>query len=284
MESFLIEQINNLGLTLSYNLASSIIFALDNDLRKINNFLDSVTLDKKFDLIKEINEEYINNTLRSIGKKYCYDKSINNLKKFIVEKQSLKKCIDKYNGDKFLVPFMIHENYSNLLFKNEKDNKLCLKKMQKVSNNLATNDVIQNNIFEKQSWDLNDYGAIMTIMTLNVHMQDYRENINKDELSFTTLLNKVSLYYTNRKVIQSIKSNLYYDLPIFYYIIDVLENKIDYIKKYKKNDYSLIVDTIKEFELTPDDIDYIYRLSRWDRDEKKKGYNSKIKGCVKKLL
>ena len=156
--------------------------------------------------------------------------------------------------------------------------------MQKVSNNLATNDVIQNNIFEKQSWDLNDYGAIMTIMTLNVHMQDYREKINKDELSFTTLLNKVSLYYTNRKVIQSIKSNLYYDLPIFYYIIDVLENKIDYIKKYKKNDYSLIVDTIKEFELTPDDIDYIYRLSRWDRDEKKKGYNSKIKGCVKKLL
>ena len=90
LESFLIEQINNLGLTLSYNLASSIIFALDNDLRKINNFLDSITLDKKFDLIKEIIAEYINNTLRSIAKKYCYDKSINNLKKFIVEKQSLK--------------------------------------------------------------------------------------------------------------------------------------------------------------------------------------------------
>lgn len=284
LENFLIEQISILQLNINYSLASYIVFSLENDLRKINNFLESVYLDKKFDLVKEINKEYIDITLRSIGKKYCYDKSINNLKKFIVEEQSLKSCIDKYNGDKFLVPFMIHENYSNLLYKNEKDNKVFLKKLKKVSNNLAINDVIQNNIFEKQSWDLNDYGAIMTIMTLNVHMKDYRDKINKDELAFTTLLNKVSLYYTNRKVIQSIKSNLNYDLPIFYYIIDTLENKIDHIKKNKKNDYSLIVETIKEFELTPDDVDYIYRLSRWDRDEKKKGYNSKIKSCVKKLI
>lgn len=290
LEKYVLESLNKINLEINYQQSERIVEFLNEDIRKINNTIESLFLEY-FDIEhkhKLSNEEIIKQ-LNIIGKKNCYDKSIINLKKFFVEDVSLKTCISKYNGDKFLVPFMIHENFPNMIYENEKNQDIIINYLIKVSDNLSKNDIIQNNIFEKQSWDLNDYGAIFTIYTLNVYLSKYKDNYKENEkknenLDFTTLLNKVSLFYTNRKVIQNIKINLFYDIPIFYFITDTIENMIETQNKNKNQLYMNIYNFIKMFNINPDDVDLIYRISRWDRDEKKKSYNSKIKLSIKKIM
>ena len=185
----------------------------------------------------------------------------------------------------FYIHFLIHENYLySIILKLPLDEQL--KYLKNVSEKLSKNDVIQNVIFEKQLWELNNNSAILTVANTNIKHQnllkEYKISNDYNKRKYTTLLNKVSLYYTNRKVFNTILRT--YGLDIFeaYLLSEII---CGYIKeKNKENNIDNIVKIIRQLDIKAETIDLLVRIYKFDNIDMKKFYTCKFKNDMKKKL
>ena len=254
---------------------------IDLDFRKIELFLKNLLL--LFG--NKINHENIKYILETFIKKNANEKTIDNLTEIFNKELNIKESINKFYSDKFLYPFLIHENYLySIILKLPLDEQL--KYLRNVSEKLSKNDVIQNVIFEKQLWELNNNSAILTVANTNINhrnlLEEHNIENNYSKRKYTTLLNKVSLYYTNRKVFNTILKD--YGLDIFeaYLLSEII---CGYIKeKNKEKNIENIVKIIKDLNLKPETIDLLVRIYKFDNVDMKKFYTCKFKNDLKKKL
>jgi hypothetical protein len=258
---------------------------LDQDIRKYNHILEDLLLIKK----GKITDENIAFVIDTFSNKSGDNKINENLEKFFTQKISVKDNIEMYYSDKFLFSFLIHENYPyNIGLKIKNEDKLEF--LAEVSENLAINDVVQNLIFERQLWELNINSGLLTNVNTNFkHNEILKRNKGSKpdfkKRKYTTLLNKVSLYFTNRKVINQILykygNNNNDAFFLSEYICDIIKlidksNLEEEIKKY-------LIPILKKMELTSDDIDLLLRLNKLEEDDIKKIYTMKYKTTLKSL-
>jgi len=273
------------GLYLTEKQKKYILDRLDYDLRKYNYILEDVMLISKDR--KNIRDEDIEFVVQTFSNKSGDDKINENLETIFTRDLTTRECIDKYYSDKFLFSFLIHENYPyNIGAKVRNEDKNLF--LAEVSRNLADNDVVQNLIFEKQLWDLNINSALLTNVNTNfLHREIMRENKNpKFEFSrrkYTTLLNKVSLYFTNRKVINQILQKYGNNNSDAFYLSEFL---CDCLKKIDKKNLEeemekYVMSILAQMEMTSEDVDLVLRLNKLEEDDIKKIYTTKYKNFVK---
>ena len=236
----------------------------------------------------KIRDENIDLVVNTFSNKTMDDKVSENLEMIFTKELKVGECIDKYYCDKFLFSFLIHENYLyNIGEGISSADKMIF--LAKISKHLADNDVIQNLIFEKQLWELNINSAILTNVNTNfLHTQMKKKSKKKitfTKRKYTTLLNKVSLYFTNRKVINQIlykygnnNNDAFYLSEYLCDIIKLLDKKNleEDMKKY-------LIPIVKKLELTSDDVDLLLRLNKLEDDDIKKIYTTKYKTMLKSL-
>lgn len=272
--------INNISLTKKQK--DRMLKVMDRDIRKYNYILDDILMISK-GTIKDRDIDFV---LDTFSGKSGDEKLSENLEKIFTQELTVKDNINMYFGDKFLFSFEIHENYPYNMGKKLKNNdKLYL--LASTSEDLANNDVVQNLIFEKQLWDLNINSAILTNLNTNFR---HRRVIGKNKIDFvrrkyTTLLNKVSLYYTNRKVINSVMhkygNNTNDALILSEFICDILK-EIDK-KELESEMERYLFPILKRLDMTSDDVDLLIRLNKLDDEDIKKVYTTRYKNIVKNL-
>ena len=163
-----------------------------------------------------------------------------------------------------------------------------LRFLSEISKNLADNDVVQNLIFEKQLWDLNINSALLTNANTNfLHREIMNSNKNPkfefNRRKYTTLLNKVSLYFTNRKVINQILHKYGNNNGDAFYLSEFLCDCLKRIdkKNLEEDMEKYILPILKKMDMTSEDVDLILRLNKLEEDDIKKIYTTKYKNFVK---
>ena len=263
-----------------------ILKKIDKDLTKYNHLLDDLLLitDEK------IKDEDIELVIETFSNKSADARLSENLERLFGGKLTVEENVNMYYGDKFLFSFLVHENYPYNIGQRIK-NEDKLEFLDYVSESLADNDVVQNMIFERQFWDLNMNSAMLTNVNVNFKHQEILERHKNLKLKFAkrkyaTLLNKVSLYFTNRKVINQVLIKYGNKANDAFYLSEFI---CDILKKIERKDMEqemdkYLIPLLKKLELTSEEVDLLLRLNKLDEVDIKKIYTAKYKNYVKQCL
>ena len=110
--------------------------------------------------------------------------------------------IKLYESEKVLLPLMIHENYLKKILNKSKDSwQNIIYNIVKISDSISRGDNIETSIYTDQNWYLQNihgfYTCLNTSFWINKNNSNYK--INKEDIKFSSDLNKTSLKNINRK-------------------------------------------------------------------------------------
>ena len=184
---------------------------------------------------KIINSDIFNKFKLTYKEKEENIQLIESTKRLISHKITFNECDILFDVDCLLTPLMIYHNSINYI-KNTEDNlKKKLDIYKNVLKSLCIHDTIQTNIFELQDWDqLYDIASIYGSFIPNYYFNKLK---NKKEINieFTSLLNKISQMYVNKKLLNSAKysiGKINYDNDEIIYLTEIVSH---YFDNYKDN-------------------------------------------------
>jgi hypothetical protein len=171
----------------------------------------------------------------SFDKKFEDVQLIDSTKLLLTNKMEICKSQLLFDIDCLLTPLMIYHNSLNYIKNCEDPSKNKLKTYKDILESLCIHDTIQTNIFEAQDWnELYDIASIYGSSLPNFYFTQLK---NKKDITveFTSLLNKISQMYVNKKLLNSAKysiGKLNYDNDEIIYITEIISN---YFDNYKVN-------------------------------------------------
>jgi hypothetical protein len=123
----------------------------------------------------------------------------------------MDECLRLYGGEKVILPLMIHQNYPKCLteYKNNEPDVLSL--ATKLSESISTGDIIENNIYSDQNWDMQDVHCFYTCINPAYNLTNAKINANPEylklHLDFPNDLNRTSIKKINKRNV--INANVY---------------------------------------------------------------------------
>lgn len=305
------------------NVNSIILNHCQNDFRRILNLMYDIVyavVGKENEITMKVINEYCN-----ISKSKDIDFILFNISEEILYKyDGIEFILSQHEKEKTLLPLMMHEHYLNIikqrhknlniretfgysseiceniinkkLFENNEQMnglnnyknsnvKLDFNKINKISNALSYGDIIENNIYGDQLWDIQElhgfYSCVMVSYLLNSDYTYGKQNYDNYEVKFITDLNKTSLKNINKKNILSVIN------------IDKLFTNMeinDYLNMCQILQYLINTDKIDECKIKIDGynikkIEQLELLLKMDKIcYEKTNIKSKYKEQIKKLL
>lgn len=169
---------------------------------------------------------------------------IDSTKMLLSEKMDIAKSQLLFDIDCLLTPLMIYHNSIDYIKNCEESPKTKLSIYKNVLDSLCIHDTIQTNIFEVQDWD--ELYHIASFFGASVPNQYFNRLTNKKptNVEFTSLLNKMSQMFVNKKMLNSAKYSLEkisYDLDEIIYITEILSFYFDNF--IQSNDSSITDDS-----------------------------------------
>jgi DNA polymerase III gamma/tau subunit len=182
----------------------SIIQYASFDIRKILSILYDFSYKYRN---KTINANILSKTFKILLKNNIKIEVFNMALNFFNNTHSINEIINLYNKDKHILPYMIHENYINVIF-NKKTNKINkLKKICECANNMSQFEKFDTYMYN----DLlnSDYNIINIYAINNCLFNDSLNNAIRIEkiLKHTTIKNKIGNHFKNKKEINSLILN-----------------------------------------------------------------------------
>jgi DNA polymerase III delta prime subunit len=227
-------------------LIDKIIELSQNDVRRLINLLQELSLNYNNLITKKNIEEFINKTREKDIDIGLFNSTVQIINNYL----PYDSIIKLYETEKVLLPLMIYENYLKKM--NTENN---INNIRNISNSISIGDNIETSIYTDQNWYLqNIHGFFSCINTSYwINKNNSKSEIDIDDIKFSSDLNKTSLKNINKKNINNLskvinnKSNQ--EILMLNKICNhLIENNkeqelIDILKSYNKNI------TIKEIEL-----------------------------------
>jgi hypothetical protein len=184
---------------------------------------------------KEINEDIFNNFKNAYSQKEEHIQLLDSTNILITKKTSINHCQIYFDIDCLLIPLMLYHNSINFI-KNTEDKPIKkLSVYKNILDSLCVHDTIQTNIFEVQDWDeLYDIAAIYGSAIPNYYFNQLK-NVKELNIEFTSLLNKISQMYVNKKLLNGAKvstGKLNLDNDEIIYLTEIMSH---YFNEYKTN-------------------------------------------------
>ena len=253
------------------------------DIRRLINLLYDIYISHKDELITlEIIEKIMLTFIKKDVDVQIFDMTWNILNTSLTN----ETLLNYYDADRLLLPMMIHENYINSI-NNRIDNKK-FEMVRECSEALINNDIFQTAIYEHQLWEISDSTAISFCMHMNKIGKMHKCLTKTDKINYTVLLNKISLYHTNKKLINSLNSKL--NINLTFTEIYFLSENIIYNLFNKNGNKKKLVDIIKHYNLKidskekRDDIGLLIRINKLNKYDIKYKYTTKIKKEIIELI
>ena len=185
---------------------------------------------------KKITDKLFENTTKFCGRKEQDIQLKDSTRILMTEKLSIQTSQLYFDIDCLLTPLMLYHNSLDYIKNSEETSKTKLSTFKSVLESLCMHDTIQTNIFEVQDWDeLYPIAAIYGSSIPNYYLSNLKTK-NKDiDIEFTSLLNKISQMFVNKKLLNSAKFSLgkiNYDTDEIIYITEIMSH---YFENYKLN-------------------------------------------------
>lgn len=215
----------------------------------------------------------IDDTIRNYGERVFENESFHNIKYIfntdISVEENKKEVLSCINSDPFLMPYLVYENYSNIIFdKNKnnivKNNKHIIDGLIKCSNIFNECNKYWDRVYTRHEYDFSDNLSYLSSIGVLYNMSKIPNTIKKNKdnkIEYSTLLNKTSLLQKRNKKLRmsSINNNLNmipkdikYIAEYLYHCLDlndykkiaeiVIKYNIPYIEKSSKNKVKYILD------------------------------------------
>ena len=196
-----------------------------------------------------INKEFFDSYTTAYDTKMEDIQLINSTKLLFIEKMNVHKSQLMFDIDCLLTPLMIYHNSINYVKNCEDTSKQKLSSYKNILESLCIHDTIQTNIFEIQDWnELYDIASIYGATLPNFHCTQLK-NKKEVNIEFTSLLNKISQMYVNKKLLNGAKyslGKLNYDNDEIIYITEIISNYFDEYKNSLEEDEELEKPTTKK--------------------------------------
>lgn len=184
---------------LDKNIIQDIINSCQKDVRKLililkdlkYTFNEKITINKYLKYKEYTNEKIKNYNVIETTKKVL--NNYNNLNNF-----------NFYNTEKVILPLMLYENYLEK-FKLSSKKKDILNYIIKISNFISKGDIIETNIYTDQNWYLQNIHGFYTCLNTSYWINKNNDKqLYKNEIKFSSDLNKTSLRNINKKNINNL--------------------------------------------------------------------------------
>jgi hypothetical protein len=181
----------------------------------------------------EINKDMFDHFKNAYSEKEEHIQLLDSTRILITKKVSINHSQIYFDIDCLLIPLMLYHNSINFI-KNTEDKPLKkLNVYKNVLESLCIHDTIQTNIFEVQDWDeLYDIASIYGSAIPNYYFNELK-NVKDVNIEFTSLLNKISQMYVNKKLLNSAKistGKINLDSDEIIYLTEIISN---YFNEYK---------------------------------------------------
>ena len=227
-------------------IIDKIIDLSQNDVRRLINLLQELSLNYNNFITEQNIEEFINKTREKDIDIGLFNSTVQLINNYL----PYDNIIKLYETEKVLLPLMIYENYLKKM--NSENN---INNIRNISNSISIGDNIETSIYTDQNWYLQNIHGFFTCINTSywINKNNLKNQINIDDIKFSSDLNKTSLKNINRKNINNLskiinnKSNQ--EILMLNKICNhLIENNkeqelIDILQSYNKNI------TIKEIEL-----------------------------------
>jgi DNA polymerase III delta prime subunit len=161
---------------------------------------------------------------------------IQSTKILLHNKLEVAQCEMYFDVDCLLTPLMIYHNSIDFIKNTEDTSNKKLSCYKNILESLCIHDTIQTNIFEVQDWDeLYHIAAFYGAAVPNYHFNLLKTKKKTVEIQFTSLLNKISQMYVNKKLLNGAKfsiGKLNYDTNEIIYLTEIMSK---YFDNYKSN-------------------------------------------------
>lgn len=253
---------------LTDEMKTVIIKNADGDIRKMLIVMQNLYNHAQF------SEELTEDTVFAMSAKEV-DSQIYDLTDEIINgADDIDECLKNYHYSKFLLPFMVHENYQSAILKKNGEK---VEAIVKCSNILSDGDVLQNYIYKNQCWEqLTDYSGIYScyIPNILINRHDKQTRMKKESINYTSLSSKVSYYKSNMKNIKEIKMKYNLNIDEIFMLSElILANMLD-----KQPGDQKIFEILNKygFESTKE-IDQLLRINKYNKQDLKKQLTTKFK-------
>lgn len=256
-----------------------------NDFRRMLNMMYDIThalVGNKKEINVKILSEYCNISKDKDVDFILFDTSEDILYNY----KGIEYILNQHEKEKTLLPLMMHEHYVNVLKndddKNDDGKNIDYEKINKISEYLSYGDIIENNIYGDQLWDIQELHGFYSCVQVS-HLLNYQceHKETRHKIGFITDLNKTSLKNINKKNITSVTNidKLFVGMKMCDYMnmCHILQhlmntNKIDELKK-KIEGYK-----IKKVE----NIELLLKIDKINNE--KINIKTKYKDQIKKIL
>jgi hypothetical protein len=203
------------------------------DLRQLMQILNDLLSMSESKNLQELDMELFKSYTCTFDTKIEDIQLIDSTKLLLTNKMEISKSQILFDIDCLLTPLMIYHNSINYIKNCEDSPKQKLSIYKNILDSLCIHDTIQTNIFEIQDWnELYDIASIYGSCIPNYYSTQLK-NKKDFNIEFTSLLNKISQMYVNKKLLNSAKyslGKLNYDNDEIIYITEIISNYFDNYK------------------------------------------------------
>ncbi len=161
-----------------------------NDIRRLVSIISDAA--KIFG--KKITRDDLDKYLDKIIKKDVESELYSTTHDMLFDYEDIPQCFKSYNTEKVLMPLMIQQNYCTVI-----NRKKCIEEIRTISDLLSCGDVIENNIYSEQNWDIQDIHGLYTCVYPCYILNKIKDKKSNQQIVFTTDLNKTSIKNINKK-------------------------------------------------------------------------------------
>ena len=174
-----------------------------------------------------ISIEQFLNFQQNVTKKNTEQNLFNSIHNILVKFDNVNSTMNVYDGDRCLVPMMIHQNYIKYINVKQTDNFTKLKVGAMVLNNIIDTDIIDHYIHNYQLWYLQKFNGINYCCKTSYLLNQLKSlDTTPYNIEFTHLLSKSALQYFNYQNNLLLKNIFGINKNNILYIIDIILNNI----------------------------------------------------------
>lgn len=191
-------------------------------------------------ILQDLQTNYNHNISNAEFDEYCIfskkkDSDIDIFKasaSMITKFQNIDECIRLYEGEKVIIPLMMHQNFVKCINKFYPYKTKAINLAYEIAISMAKGDLIENYIYSDQNWDMQEVHGFFTCVRpsyeLSTAMPNVLEEGVKIMLDFPHDLNRTSIKKINRKnVINSNECLRNFDIKDFIYANKLIKLMIE---------------------------------------------------------
>lgn len=259
-----------------------------NDLSKIIDRVSDIKIlkKKKLELIESskddirrlifLIEDYNFNKKNILNEKdgdFFIEDAVTNI---LTSKLSIQKCLNYNDYDSFLLPLYLFENYPNAVKQSTINKKDKVNIIHHILDSIIHYDIFYSSIFNQNHWCNLDVLGIYSVYIPNFYLSKLKITQYNQKILYASLYNKLSLKYSNKKIMNEIYSNHL----IKKNDLSVIIKFIQYYIHTEDEDY--LKNIFENYNINKENIEILFKIYKYFIKDKK--FTIKYKNKIIKLI